>query len=478
MNTSHHFSKLPNDLFSGIFVFLTTTDVMKLEQTSIQFYKHAQHWLGDTQSHRIRPLQLRHQTNANETLPPILNMVYLPDLVLWSLAFRTTLKNQNRRKQGTGCIEMMKTHVPREVVNSLFTSSEFRHKTMTHASMNEQAWKSSVNQVTDQFYFFFDFMYVMGRNHVDIFQYFTTGVKTFDSWPDRQKLLFFEKVSLPIHPTPSVDSLIQLSSRSLSLILSSRAKITLKFLKYVLWTVWGSNLRDEYGPIINPGHLPPTRPTVRTEQLIYTNEAIQQALPYSFAPDTSTTPFQTLKNMFHLSESQCTRWYTDPGFQFYVDVLSNESDRLITFHVFRQAHICTGFALYQQLIIYKDRVEVVYLIQNTLTNQQEELFRAKYDPAIPTIQEPPELMCWKYIPIHTVQCQFTAYLQPALQTRLFQNLMNPKILAKQQDSIVRWFDEWFWKSFGIRNPANSPCVSPHFSVVNCCVWDVFYSVVQ
>lgn len=487
----HQLSKLPNVLFPNILVFLTTSDTMQLEQTSIEFYKHCQHWLGDAQSHRIRPLQLRAsdsngREDSNASLPPLLHQVYLPDLVLWSLAFRATLKTRHedrkntgrRQKRGVGLIDDMKINVPRDVVNSLFTSKEFRHKTISQSPMNEGAWKTSINQVTDQFYFFFDFMYILGRNHADVFQYFTAGVKTFDAWSDRQKLLFFDKVSVPVQQTPSVDSFVQLSSRALSLIMTSRAKTTLKFMKYVLWTVWGPTLHDTHHPILNPAHMPPTGVIVRPDQLVYVNEAVQQALPYSFVPDASTTSMQTLKNMFHLREMQSTRWYSDSSFQFYVDIISGESDILITFHVFRKDHVTSGFALYQQLVMYRDRVEVVYSVLNTMTNQHDKLFVAKYDPSIPSIQEPPEVMCWKYIPIHTVQCQFTAYLHPSIQKRTFQNVMNPKILAKQQDSIVRWFDEWFWKVFGIRAPVSSPCITPRFSVVNCCVWDVFYSIVQ
>lgn len=475
-----HLSKLPNDLCFYVLAFLTTCDVIHLETTSIQWYKHAQHWLGDAQSRRIRPLLLRNLDSVHSSLPPLLHNVYLPDLVLWSLAFRTVFKAP-RRKQGICMIESIQTEVPRDVVHSLFTSSTFRNKTLSHSPMHEGAWTTAVAQVTDHFYFFLDFMYILGRKHADIFQYFTTGIQTFDTWCDRHKLLFFEQVSRPQSCRPSIDSLIRLSCRALSLVLSSRSNMLLKFANYVLWTVWGPSMPRDETPIFNPAHMPPTRPTIQTTQLVHVTDAMcLAALPSTTLtmPDQTTTPFQTLKHMFHLTSMQSTRWYMDPNFQFYIDILSDTSDRLMTFHVFRNGHISNGYALHQELSLFRDRIDVVYSILNTVTNQEDRLFIATYDPSVPTIQEPPELMCWKYIPIHTVTCQFTAYLHPVLQQRAFTNLMNPKIMARQQDSITRWFDEWFWTTFGLRAPTHSPYIHPRFSVVNCCAWDVFYSFVQ
>ncbi len=457
-------SNLPTAFYRQIFVFLSILDLIRLEQTDLKMYKLCQSWIGDAQSKRIRPLQLRHTTLEN--LSNVLFGIYLPDLSLWSLAFQHVVKSKDSVN-----LEDMKLHVPRQVVHSLFTCDEFRNKRISQAPIQEETWKTALLQSTDKFFNFFDSLYMLGAK-LSIDQFLHRGIETFDAWSDRRKLFFLEQVTRhPKSTSPNAQSIIHLSMCALSMVLPSRSAAALKFAQYVLWTVWGPLTPVDHKPVQHPDQLPPLQYHVLQSVLV--NDAIHQAMADNLVPS-----HLTVNNMYGVKRKFATRWYPNRNYEHLIHVISDETKHLMIIDVFRTQHVVLGFALHQQLIFFSDHtIEVRYGIMNTVTGAYDSLFTAKYDPVVPRIQEPPELMCWKYIPIHNIQCKFTCYLEPPPQLRTFKNLMNAKIMERQQAAISKFMDDWFWPAFGIPKPAKSSCfVHPRYAVVNCCIWDVFYSV--
>jgi hypothetical protein len=146
-------------------------------------------------------------------------------------------------------------------------------------------------------------------------------------------------------------------------------------------------------------------------------------------------------------------------------------------NVFRVKHVYPGLSLQHRLAIYPHQIHVDYIINNITTNESQIVFTAKYDPMVPRVQEPPELMCWKYLPIDSVECQFTCVIQPPPQDRTFSNRMNPKLLLKQQQHIEQLIETSFWAAMEVPAPSAKVFATPRHCVVNNCIWNVFYSCV-
>lgn len=468
-SNEHHLLKLPRVLCRHVFVFLSAIEVVQMEATCFQLFQMSQCWLGDAQSKRLRPLEI-HKVRSDPQFPPLLHHVYQSHLLLWSVACRTIFKNQSSHKSNNY------RDIPRKVIYELFTSPTFRNKQMTQRPIDEQAFQNTVSKSTD---FFINFMQSLVNKNVE---------DCFNMSSDRKKLLFIEATTKDTG-FQSVDilSLMELSFHAITLVMPSRADFALKFMHYILWTVWGpyGTPKTKHDLALHPTQLPPTQPLLSPQQQIVMNDAVCNALPNSYhllhPENIATSSSHTFQSMFNLNSVQSVRWYLDPTFRQYLDIVADTNKRLIVFDVFRRKHIVQGFSLQQRLVFYVDRIEIEYWVTNLSNGERYFVYTSKYDVMVPREQEPAELMCWKYIPIHTIHCQFSCHLTPCetFQRRIFNDLCDAKIMTKQRNEINLLLKDVFWQAFGLQAPSVvSTRVHPRYSVVNNCIWDVFYSVIN
>lgn len=491
---------LPKVLLPTIFQFLTTRDIVALESVCLTTMHMSRAWFGDAQSQRIRPLMIR-DTDSARTFHDVLASTYLPDLILWSLAFRHVAKNRHARPKrkrfsertsppnrlvgGRHIEDDIQTDLPSEVLNYLFSSSTFRNDHMTKQPSNEQAWQNAIAQIHPYFYYVLDAIYDVGTREqptpmISLLSSWQLGLTKMSAWSDRVKLMFMEKAARRgqclSKPSDDVSSIIKLSIRALSLILPSRSAMALRFAKYALWTVWGPAMLsyndEKCGPILHATQLPPTQPLLQPHQMILLNQALIDNLPL---PDMHIK-WSTMQTMYQLRAMHMVRWYLHPSFNAYVDVVSDSSHHpLMIINVYRVKHVYVGMTLQHRIAIYPQQIHIDYIINNIQTNESQIVFTAKYDPMVPRVQEPPEVMCWKYLPIQSVECHFACVIQPPIQDRSFVNRMHPKILMKQQQHIEHLLQTSFWTAMDVPAPSVPVFVHPKFSVVNNCVWNVFYS---
>src|SRR5579872_743280 len=167
--------RIPKELYAGVFVFLTTRDLMVLDRVCTKMVGMSRIWIGDDKSQRLRPLpEYRDPFHfPPPNAPPfskLLADVYLPDLVIWSRACQETEQQHNQQShmdRKRSVIEHWEGVWPRRVLDSLFTETngdtKFNNKHVTAQPVHESAWQNTLKQVHNRFFLFFDAIYGMGR---------------------------------------------------------------------------------------------------------------------------------------------------------------------------------------------------------------------------------------------------------------------------------------------------------------------------
>lgn len=466
-----HFDRIPHEWLPSIYQYLPMSDLVHLELVSSFFYKSTRQWIGDHRSRRIRPFVV--DQKEVETFNPILKSTYESHLIVWSIMFVRTArhdyaamqaKKQYERRSLEQFIDSFQWDIPIRVMNEMFTSKQFHNAKVTSTPMNEQIWKHAMEQYHSALYFALRLMNA------------TSILSGFHRFSDRQKIHALEFYTNPsqLHVADGLNALIRLSSRALSFALPSQSLLTLRFYQYILWTVWGPFgiqwIRDDK-PVFNTTAVPPTVPWF---QQIWLDDSLVLALPGIHESEDVKYGLPTcnvLESMFSFQTMLRRRWMLSD--KLYVDVLSGSDGTYIMFEVFRKDGVMDGRLLLQRMMYTQECIMVQYHVVVLETNEYIHLQTISYDAYKGHIQEAPELMCWKYIPIHAIRCNFKIHFAPCLFKRV-RDIQDRKLMEKQRATVENTLQMGLWSALGIPVSKGHMMVTPHISVVNNCIWNVFY----
>jgi len=254
----------------------------------------------------------------------------------------------------------------------------------------------------------------------------------------------------------------------------------LKAARFVLWTVWGPTgmpwLQDSK-------HNTPTyttqlvSPFAQWHEQMHVNHAVIQSLCNSDSlnePSNRIDPLHQIQSMLSFNTLYRKPWQINPS--NYLNLVSTDKV-FVTFDIYRSSRRMHGHVtLHQKLIFMMDRIVVQYYIRLIDSHAFEMLCELSYSVGDMKIQEPTEVMCWKYMPIDSIQCRFRSIFNITIQEKKFLNLQNTKIIATQKAQVEHWIKTQFWTLLRIVPPTESHVeVFAEKSVVNNLVFTVWMS---
>lgn len=443
---------LPPEIWHhGVFVFLLGGDLARMSRVNWDFHKHVKKWMGDKESKRIRPL-LRHDLNKTLLSEP-LKLAYSGCLRVWSQCFHeaaTEFKHTHK-------VSLMKDDVAARAVDLLFTTSSNSFKKFTAQSSHDRLWKITTRYLAPHLLSFWDWVMRMGvfsiaHNEATQDEYLIRGMQQFDALTcDREKLGFLHTLK-PLTMLGEKQELIgKLCASTVACAMSSHSRPVMEYTEYVLFTVFGK--------------VWPLEMFTRNVGLLRFHDCVNMTpnlLNLVATPNNPQNSIYTLLGSPGASMCQVT----SPKIPFIV----YHKNVFMTVDVFRNQYVNPGFTLQQRILFTLHGLFVEYLVLNVTTSTLLKVHLCLYNETEPTMRESAEVMCWKYLPVSSMQVHFQCYIPPPIHTRPLKSISDAKIMAHQADVVRKRIAET------LTLPRESLHITPYHPIVNNCVWNVLIQV--